>query len=54
MPVGLPPGMDPGVARELVEYLRANPEVAKQTYTEAQRLLQVGLLQHEQYVLIAE
>ena len=43
MPVGLPPGMDPGMAKELVEYLRANPEVARQTYNEAQRLLQVRL-----------
>ena len=44
MPVGLPPGMDPGVAKELIEYLRQNPEAARQTYNEAQRLLQVVLL----------
>ncbi|KAK9796645.1 hypothetical protein WJX73_007965 [Symbiochloris irregularis] len=42
MPVGLPPGMDPGMARELVEYLRKNPEMAKHTYNEAQRLLQAN------------
>ena len=43
MPVGLPPGMDPGMAKELIEYLRKNPEMAKHTYNEAQRLLQVVL-----------
>ena len=41
VPVAIPPGMDPGMAKSLIEYLRSNPEAAKATYNEAQRLLQV-------------
>ena len=29
------------MAKSMIEYLRANPEAAKATYAEAQRLLQV-------------
>ena len=41
VPVAIPPGMDPGMAKSMIEYLRSNPEAAKATYDEAQRLLQV-------------
>ena len=39
--MAIPPGMDPGMAKSMIEYLRSNPEAAKATYNEAQRLLQV-------------
>ena len=42
--MAIPPGMDPGMAKSLIEYLRSNPEAAKATYAEAQRLLQVNTL----------
>ncbi|KAK9828950.1 hypothetical protein WJX72_002982 [[Myrmecia] bisecta] len=40
VPVGLPPGMDPALAKQVIEYLQQNPEAAKQSYAEmAQQLV---------------
>ncbi|KAK9830304.1 hypothetical protein WJX72_010886 [[Myrmecia] bisecta] len=39
VPVGLPPGMDPALAKQVIEYLQQNPEAAKQSYAQAQQIL---------------
>jgi hypothetical protein len=40
IPVGIPPNLDPAIAKQVIEYLKANPEAAQQSYEEAHRLLQ--------------
>lgn len=39
VPIGLPPGVDPALAQQAIEYLRAHPEEAKKAVEDAQRLL---------------
>lgn len=39
VPVALPPGVDPQMAKHVIEYLKQNPEAAQQSYLEAQRIL---------------
>ncbi len=40
IPVAIPPNLDPAIAKQVIEYLKANPEAAQQSYEEANRLLQ--------------
>lgn len=35
----MPPGIDPQMAKTVIEYLRQNPEAAQQSYIEAQKIL---------------
>ena len=35
----MPPGVDPQMAKTVIEYLRQNPEAAQQSYIEAQKIL---------------
>ncbi|KAL3137402.1 hypothetical protein ABBQ32_006924 [Trebouxia sp. C0010 RCD-2024] len=39
VPVALPPGVNPETAKQVIEYLKQNPEAAQQSYLEAQRIL---------------
>lgn len=39
VPVAMPPGVDPQMAKHVIEYLKQNPEAAQQSYLEAQRIL---------------
>ena len=40
IPVAIPPNLDPAVAKQVIEYLKANPEAAQQSYEQAHRMLQ--------------
>lgn len=40
VPVALPPGIDPAVGAQVIEYLKSNPQMAKQSYDQAQRFMQ--------------
>ena len=35
----MPPGIDPQMAKTVIDYLRQNPEAAQQSYIEAQKIL---------------
>lgn len=35
-----PPNLDPAIAKQVIEYLKANPEAAQQSYEQAHRMLQ--------------
>lgn len=37
--MGLPPGMDPAVASQVIDYLKANPQAARQSLDTAHRLM---------------
>ena len=37
--MGIPPGMDPAVASQVIDYLKANPEAARQSLDTAHRLM---------------
>ena len=39
IPVAIPPNLDPAVAKQVIEYLKANPEAAQQSYEQAHRML---------------
>lgn len=38
--MAIPPNLDPAIAKQVIEYLKANPEAAQRSYEEANRLLQ--------------
>jgi len=40
IPVAVPPNLDPAIAKQVIEYLKANPEAAQQSYEQAHRMLQ--------------
>ncbi|BDA43826.1 Ankyrin repeat domain-containing protein 2A [Coccomyxa sp. Obi] len=40
VPVACPPNLDPAIAKQVIEYLKANPEAAQQSYEQAHRMLQ--------------
>ena len=40
VPVAVPPNLDPAIAKQVIEYLKANPEAAQQSYEQAHRMLQ--------------
>lgn len=40
VPTAIPAGMDPATAKEVMEYLRNNPEAAKAALQQAQRMQQ--------------
>ena len=40
IPVALPPGVDPEIAKKVIELLKQNPEAAEQSYMQAQKLMQ--------------
>jgi hypothetical protein len=35
----VPPNLDPAIAKQVIEYLKANPEAAQQSYEQAHRML---------------
>lgn len=35
----MPPGVDPAMAKQVIDYLKQNPQAAQQSYIEAQRIL---------------
>ena len=37
--MAVPPNLDPAIAKQVIEYLKANPEVAQQSYEQAHRML---------------
>ena len=39
IPVAIPPNLDPAVAKQVIEYLKADPEAAQQSYEQAHRML---------------
>ncbi len=39
IPVAIPPNLDPAMAKQVIEYLKANPEAAQQSYEQAHRML---------------
>ena len=38
--MAVPPNLDPAIAKQVIEYLKANPEAAQQSYEQAHRMLQ--------------
>ena len=40
IPVAVPPNLDPAIAKQVIEYLKANPDAAQQSYEQANRMLQ--------------
>eukprot|EP00884_Botryococcus_braunii_P001217 jgi/Botrbrau1/11096/Bobra.0219s0006.1 len=39
MPVGIPPGMDPAIAEQVIQYLQKDPETAKKSLEAAQSMM---------------
>ena len=37
--MAVPPSLDPAIAKQVIEYLKANPDAAQQSYEQAHRML---------------
>ena len=38
--MAVPPSLDPAIAKQVIEYLKANPDAAQQSYEQAHKMLQ--------------